>query len=109
MKRLHFVKPNDLSRLHVQLLTAIPTLAQTFVGGDGRRVALPENLQVEGLGNDIWLTVPDSADEAAIAAVVQAHNPLAPPPPPTPDQQAWANATPPQKLEMLGRRAGLIP
>ena len=26
MKKLHFVKPNDLSRLHDQLLAAFPTL-----------------------------------------------------------------------------------
>jgi len=108
MKRLHFAKPNNLSRLHNELLTAIPTLAQTRLNAEGRREALPENVLLEGMGNDIWLTVPDTADEAAIAAVVQAHSPLAPGPP-TPEQQAWAAATQAQKLEMLGRRAGLIP
>jgi len=29
---------------------------------------------VEGKGDDVWLTVPDDADEAAIASVVVAHD-----------------------------------
>lgn len=29
---------------------------------------------MEGKGDDVWLTVPDDADEAAIASVVKAHD-----------------------------------
>ena len=31
-------------------------------------------MQVEGTETDVWLTVPNMADEAAITAVVQAHD-----------------------------------
>ena len=40
-------------------------------------VGLDAVMGVEGLGNDIWLTVPDAADEPTIAAIVQAHDPAA--------------------------------
>ena len=32
-------------------------------------------MTVEAVENDIWLTVPDDANETAISAVVQAHDP----------------------------------
>jgi hypothetical protein len=77
MKRLHFVKPNDLSRLHDQLLAGIPSLAPIR---DARGVGKPV-MTVEGLGDDIWLTVPDTEDEPTIAAIIQAHDPSAEGPP----------------------------
>ena len=80
MKKLHFFKPNALSRLHDEILVAMPGLA-------------PE-MRVEGLGDDIWLTVPDTADEAAITVIVQAHDATRPVPrTPDPDLAAWTAAT----------------
>lgn len=77
MKRLHFVKPNNLSWLHDQLLAAIPALRPV-----GAPPAAPVPVMtVEGRGDDIWLTVPDTADEPAIAFIVQAHDPAAVRPP----------------------------
>ena len=35
-------------------------------------------IAVQGRGDDIWLTVPDDADQAAIRAVVLAHDPNSP-------------------------------
>lgn len=96
MKRLHFIKPNDLSRLHDGLLITIPALRPVAVIGrvewslDGLAVArwfdgtgslnpgkpeLRPVITVEGLADNIWLTVPDNANEAEIAAVVAAHDP----------------------------------
>ena len=70
MKRLHFVKPNKLSALHDELIAALPSLAPVR-DADGMGTPV---MQVEGLDADVWLTVPDDAGEAAIAAVVQAHD-----------------------------------
>lgn len=70
MKRLHYVKPNNLSLLHDELHKAIPSLVPTR---DASGVGTP-NMVCEGQGDDIWLTVPDLADEAAIARVVTAHD-----------------------------------
>lgn len=81
MKKLHFVKPNNLNQLHDELLAAHPELRKVSPGQDGRFVALPDNLCVEGNMNEVWLTVPDAADETAIAAVVAAHDPTIPRPP----------------------------
>jgi len=75
MKRLHFNKVNNLSQLHNELLVALPGLRRVGMGDDGRNRALPDNIVVHGLGNDIWFTVVDDADEAAIQAVVDAHTP----------------------------------
>lgn len=111
MKRLHFVKPNNLSSLHDELIAAMPTLRRVAIDPDGRATALPDNLRVEGLNDDIWLTVPDTADEVAIAAVVVAHNPAAPRPPLplTAEQQAWANATAPQRMTLIAKKLGFEP
>ncbi len=78
MKRLHFQKTNDLSQLHDELLRALPALRP--IGGPadapslGRGPAATATIAVEGKGDDIWLTVPDDADDAAIASVVAAHD-----------------------------------
>lgn len=91
MKRLSFTKPNNLSLLHDQLLEAIPDLRpipnaqgriSDFTGG----VELEPVMVVEGLGDEVWLTVPDTADENAIAAVVAAHDPTAKQPDPRGDR-----------------------
>ncbi len=78
MKKLQFQKPNNLSRLHDELLGALPALRPT--GGPADEPSLDNNraaaavITVEGKGDDIWLTVPDDAEEAAIASVVAAHD-----------------------------------
>ncbi len=78
MKRLHFQKPNDLSRLHDELLRVLPALRPTGGPADApsleRSRAAAAVIAVEGKGDDIWLTVPDDADDAAIASVVAAHD-----------------------------------
>lgn len=78
MRRLHFQRPNDLSKLQDELLAAIPALRPKR----GEAV-----MGVEGLGDEIWLTVPDDADEAAIAAIVEVHDPTPEPAGPTPIEQ----------------------
>lgn len=75
MKRLHFVKPSNLSVLHDELLVAIPALAPVR---DAEGIGTPV-MTVEGDESNVWLTVPDTTDEAAIAAIVQAHDPNSPP------------------------------
>ena len=71
MKRLHYAKAHTLNLLHDEIITAIPALAPIRDdAGDGT----PVMTAVEGKGTDIWLTVPDDADEAAIQAVVDAHD-----------------------------------
>jgi hypothetical protein len=67
--RLHYVKPNNLSQLHDEILAAIPALRPTDEG---------PVMVVEGLDDDIYLTVPDGTDEPSIAAVVAAHIPRDP-------------------------------
>jgi hypothetical protein len=73
MKRLHFTRANNLNHLHDELLAAMPSLRPA----PNARGELEAVIQVEGLKDDLWLTVPDSADATAIAATVQAHDPAA--------------------------------
>lgn len=82
MKRLHFQIPNNLSLLHDELLVAIPALAP-IRDADGLGTPV---MQVEGDDNNVWLTVPDNADEAALVAVVQAHDPTQQQPDPRGDR-----------------------
>ena len=86
MKTLHFIKVNNLSVLHDEIINAIPSLGP---------VVLPENepsgvrtptMRVEGDDGNVWLTVHDGADEAAIAAVVQSHDPTTQPSDPRRDR-----------------------
>lgn len=62
---LTYTKTHNLSQLHDELLVALPALRAV--------------MRVEG-GTDgtIRLTVPDDADEPAIATIVNAHSPKAP-------------------------------
>jgi len=80
MKRLHYELKNTLIRLHEELLEAIPALRpiavaspRAILGDDLRREAVM--VPVEGDADNVWLTVPDDADEAAIERVVAAHKP----------------------------------
>ena len=77
MKRLHFTGPNSLDVLHDELIVAIPSLAPQE--NNGVRSAV---MEVQGDDNNVWLTVPDGADEPAIAAVVQSHDPASQQPDP---------------------------
>ena len=78
-KTLHFQHLHHLNKLHGELLTT-PTL-QPITNTHGKREAV---LLLSGGDDDIWLTVPDDADESAIQAVVDAHDPTPPPPPEPP-------------------------
>ena len=71
MKHLHYVKPNRINKLHDELIANVPSVANVLV--DGVSTA---TMQVQGVGNDIYLDVPDNADEPAIAAVVAVHVPI---------------------------------
>ena len=77
MKTYRFTRPNNLSLLHDELLAAIPELRPVPVPGetlpDGTIATAPV-MTVEGLGDDIWLGVPDDVDEALIAAVIAGHD-----------------------------------
>lgn len=78
MKRIHFKIPNKLSQLHDEILAAIPALRSVpnprgDIGPDGNIYKEPVMTHVEGSGDDVWLTVPDTADEVAIRAVINAH------------------------------------
>ena len=77
MKTLTFTKANNLSQLMDELLAAIPALAPVT-----QNAQLVPVMQLEGQGDSIRLTVPDTADETAIGNVVTAHVAQAPPPPP---------------------------
>jgi hypothetical protein len=63
-KRLHYQKPHLLSKLHDELIVASIALER-----------------VEGLDEDIWITVPDSQAKAPVDAIVSAHTDTPPPPP----------------------------
>lgn len=81
MMQLHYNRPNDLARLFGELLAAglLPA-------------TINECWPMSGLGDDIWINAPDDADEAAIAAVVAAHDPTPRPQtdPPTIEDQIAA-------------------
>jgi len=69
LKKLNFNKLNNLSALHDEIIVALPSLASVAdANGD-----LSAVINVEELDSEIWITVPDNTDEAAIAAVVQGH------------------------------------
>ena len=83
-KRLHFQKTHALSQLHDEVLAAVPEV-RPRMSAPGQWEAV---MAVEGRGDDVWLTVPDEADAATIAAVVSAHTPQPPAPPYTRQQRA---------------------
>lgn len=74
MKTLTFTKPHRLSQLHDELLAAFPDWVTVTPGGE--RVA---RAALKSADQAITLDVPDEADEAAVAAVVAAHDPAAAP------------------------------
>ena len=76
MKRLHFTRANNLNQLHEEIVAAVPSV-RPQLNAFGEQEAV---MTVEGKGDDIWLTVPDDADETAISTVVTAHVPREVPP-----------------------------
>lgn len=83
MKKLHYPIPNNLSALHDELLVALPTLAPVK---DAHGTGTPV-IQVSGNDKNVWLTVPDDADDAAITAVVNAHDATKTQPDPSADRR----------------------
>lgn len=76
---LHYQRPNDMAKLADELWQS--GLVPVLIGGVST---------VMGLGDDITITVPDGADEAAIAAVVAKHDPTPRAQAPTIDNQIAA-------------------
>ena len=83
MKTLHFVKANNLSALHDEILAAIPSLAPVR-DSEGKGTPV---MRVEGNASDIWLTVPSDANEAAIEAIIGAHDGTLPQPDPSAERK----------------------
>lgn len=79
-KRLTISRRHHLDKLHDELLAAIPALAPK-ANDAGEREAV---FTLSGDGGELVLEIPDDVDEAAVAAVVNAHDPTPPPPPPPP-------------------------
>ena len=100
MKQLRFSIANNLSALHDEILAAVPS-TRPVVNGQGENVAV---MLVQAKGNDISLTVPDDVDEAAIQAVVDAHDASVV----QRDLKAEARATGATKLKALGLTDGEI-
>lgn len=72
MKNLTFNRPNLLSKLHDELLAAVPSI---------RPVNGTPVMAVSGDDTHVYLTIPDNADNVAVTAVVNAHDPTPPPVP----------------------------
>ena len=71
MKTLTYTIPHNLSLLHDELLAASPELRPVQAEG----ADFPEPvMQVEGTDTTVRLIVADDADEAAIQAVIDAHD-----------------------------------
>ena len=71
MKHPHFRIPNNFSNLHDELLDTCPDLRPV----PNTSGILEPVMRFEGDDANVWLTVPDDADEGAISAVVQTHDP----------------------------------
>lgn len=76
MIELTFKRPHDISKLHDELLAAVPSV-QPKPDEAGRLYAV---MAIESDGKTVRLEVPDDADQKAIAAVVRAHDPTPLPP-----------------------------
>ncbi len=76
--KLNFERTVHLSKLHDELLAAMPELRPV---DDEQPV-----ITVEGDDTEVWLTVPDWVDVAAVEEVVADHDPT-PPEEPDPDEE----------------------
>lgn len=74
-KTLAYTRPHSLTKLHAELLAAVPSLRPQ----NGAAV-----MRISGNGTQLVLEVPDAADEAQIGGVVTAHDPTPLPVPPAP-------------------------
>lgn len=83
MKSLRYTVSHHLSKLHDELLAAVPSL-QPVTNADGEREAV---MRISGDGETLTLVVPDDAPDADIQAVLDAHDPTPPPLPPDPDEE----------------------
>jgi hypothetical protein len=99
-----YTRPHRLSQLHDEILAALP--ATRPVERDGQREAV---MTVEGRGDTLRITVPDTVTQAEIDAVVAAHTPRARPRPKQPHEYRaeYAGATSARKLEILARVLGV--
>ena len=70
MKKLSFVKVNNLAQITDELFAAFPEWRKT----DAKGITYTE-VSVYGDGSMVVMIVPDSADETAIQNVVDAHVP----------------------------------
>lgn len=70
MRRLTFSQPHNLAKFNNELMAAVPALRGQSISGEVRAVCL-----VEGDGATLSLWVPDDTDDAAVSAVVTAHDP----------------------------------
>lgn len=74
MRTLTFTRPHRLGKIADELLAGVPALRAT-ANAAGELVA---RSAVSGDGATLTLSVPDAAPDAAIAAVVAAHDPTTP-------------------------------
>lgn len=77
MKMLTFSKAHNLPKLTEELMAAVPALRPVALPDGDRRAVMT----VSGDGARLEIAVPDGAEEAAIAAVVAAHDPTVQPQP----------------------------
>lgn len=88
MRTLTVTRPHHLAKLTHELLAACPELAPRLIpdaqlpNGAPVRAA---SFKLMATGNTLRIVVPDDADDAAIQAVIAAHDPTPPPAPPVPD------------------------
>ncbi|MDA1128318.1 MAG: hypothetical protein O2913_06440 [Chloroflexi bacterium] len=75
MKILHFKKTSDLSLLHDQLTSSIPGLRPVADAKGGQTPVM----RAQGTETELWLEVPDTVDETAIAEIVNTHDPASKP------------------------------
>lgn len=74
---LTYAKEHLLSKLHDDLVAAIPGLAPVTIPGDPNGLMTPM-MAISGDGQTVVLDVPDDTNEAEVAAVVAAHDPTPP-------------------------------
>lgn len=70
--KLSVTKKHRLSKLHDEILAAVPELRPITV--DGERFPRPVMI-VSGDGDSLEITLPDDAPRDAVLAVIDAHNP----------------------------------
>ena len=72
MKNLNFTIPNNLNLLHDELIAGVPDLRP--IERNGSSGDFVPQMGVQGIGDEIFLSVPDHANVLAIEAVIEKHN-----------------------------------